>query len=133
MTLKTLLASSLAAPLAAALVLATPGPAAPSPPTPDAMGRAGELYGFYCAQCHGLAGRGDGPNAMRNMPADPRDFTDPYGMSGLSDEDIVKAIADGVGGLGKSTLMPPFGATLSTEEIVELKDYLRKLCNCPER
>jgi len=94
---------------------------------------AGKNYAFYCAQCHGLEGEGNGPNATRNQPVDPRDHTSAYEMGKLTDEDILNVIRDGGVATSKSTLMPPFGNTLSTEEISELKDYIRKLCNCTER
>ncbi|MBI1910987.1 MAG: cytochrome c [Deltaproteobacteria bacterium] len=91
---------------------------------------AEENYKFYCAQCHGLQGRGDGPNALPSMPVSPRDHTSAPEMNKLTDDDIMNAIADGGPATSKSSLMPPFGKTLSKSEIVALKDHLRKLCNC---
>lgn len=91
---------------------------------------AEENYRFYCAQCHGLKGRGDGPNATREMPVSPRDHTSAVEMNKLTDEDIINAITDGGPATSKSSLMPPYGKTLSKAEISALKDYLRKLCNC---
>jgi len=35
----------------------------PVPATSEAISRGRELYLFECAQCHGVAGRGDGPQA----------------------------------------------------------------------
>lgn len=87
-------------------------------------------YRFYCAQCHGPKGRGDGPNATKNQPVDPRDHTSAYEMSKLTDEEIIGVIKDGGVATSKSTLMPPFKKTLSEGEIAELKDYIRKLCKC---
>ncbi|GMR04443.1 MAG: hypothetical protein BMS9Abin23_0341 [Thermodesulfobacteriota bacterium] len=98
---------------------------------PSALGASPwENYGFYCAQCHGPEGKGDGPNAVESQPADPRDHTSAHDMRKLTDEDIVTAIRDGGGATGKSTLMPPFGKTLTGVEIIELKDLLRRLCGC---
>lgn len=37
----------------------------------DAAARGAELYRIYCMPCHGTAGRGDGPVAMRGFPAPP--------------------------------------------------------------
>ena len=87
-------------------------------------------YRFYCAQCHGLTGRGDGPNATRHQPVAPRDFTSGSEMSILTDAEIILAIEHGGAATAKSTLMPPFVSTLTGKEIVELKDYLRRLCRC---
>ncbi|MBI5885354.1 MAG: cytochrome c [Deltaproteobacteria bacterium] len=98
-----------------------------------AEGRAAtaeENYQFYCAQCHGTGGRGDGPNAVESQPVSPRDHTSAVAMNKLTDEDIINAIEGGGAATSKSVLMPPFGKTLTKAEVVELKDYLRKLCKC---
>ena len=87
-------------------------------------------YRFYCAQCHGLTGVGDGPNATRHQPVAPRNFTSAPEMSALTDAGIILAIGRGGGAVARSTLMPPFASTLTEEEIIELKDYLRRLCRC---
>lgn len=91
---------------------------------------AEENYRFYCAQCHGLEGRGDGPNATENQPVSPRDHTSAKEMEKITDEDIINSITDGGTATSKSSLMPPFGKTLSRSEISELKGLLRKLCKC---
>ncbi len=91
---------------------------------------ARENYKFYCAQCHGLNGKGDGPNATKTQPVDPRDHTSAYEMNKLTDDDIINAITSGGAATSKSTLMPPFGKTLTHQEIVELKTYIRNLCKC---
>ncbi len=91
---------------------------------------AGMNYRFYCAQCHGLTGRGDGPNATRHQPVSPRNFTSWSEMSILTDAEIILAIKHGGAATAKSRLMPPFSATLSAVEVVELKGYIRALCRC---
>jgi mono/diheme cytochrome c family protein len=45
---------------------------APAPQTSPASGK--EMYVSYCASCHGLAGRGDGP-AVPALKAAPPDLT----------------------------------------------------------
>jgi len=89
-----------------------------------------DLYRFHCAQCHGLKGMGDGVNATREMPVSPRDHTSAVEMNKLTDADIINAITEGGTATSKSSLMPPYGKTLTKAEIASLKDYLRKLCNC---
>jgi len=91
---------------------------------------ARDNYAFYCAQCHGLKGRGDGPNATESQPVDPRNHTSAYDMKKLTDSDIIDVLHDGGSATSKSTLMPPFKKTLSDKEIENLKDYLRSLCKC---
>lgn len=100
------------------------------PAFPSTAATARENYTFYCTQCHGMEGRGDGPNATESQPADPRDHTSAYEMKKLNDEEIIDVIKDGGAATNKSTLMPAFRMTLSDKEIEELKDYLRELCKC---
>ena len=87
-------------------------------------------YKFYCSQCHGLEGKGDGPNATKSQPVSPRNHTNTAEMKKLTDQDIVNVIKGGGAATGKSTMMPPFGKTLTDTEVAALKDYLRKLCKC---
>jgi cytochrome c oxidase cbb3-type subunit 3 len=89
-----------------------------------------QLFKFYCAQCHGLEGKGDGPNVSKEFPVDPRNFTKADEMEKLSDADIKNVILDGGPSASKSPMMPPWGKTLSEEEVDALVKYLRKLCNC---
>jgi len=90
----------------------------------------GELYKFYCAQCHGLEGKGNGPNVVENFPVDPRNFTKADEMNKLSDADIKNVIRDGGPSADKSPMMPPWSKTLSEADINELVKHLRKLCKC---
>ena len=89
-----------------------------------------QLFKFYCAQCHGLEGKGDGPNVGKEFPVDPRNFTTSDEMEKLSDADIKNVILDGGPSMSKSPMMPPWGKTLTEEDVDGLVKYLRKLCNC---
>lgn len=89
-------------------------------------------YRFYCAACHGLKGKGDGPNATKTQPVQPRDHTNGAKMSRLSDSEILDAIRHGGAATNISRMMPPFEKTLTGKEIRALKDYLRKVCKCRE-
>ncbi len=91
---------------------------------------AEENYKWYCSQCHGLSGKGDGINVTKDMAVTPRNHASAADMSKLSDADLTNAIADGGPANSKSPLMPPFGKTLTSDEIKDLVAYLRKLCNC---
>jgi len=91
---------------------------------------ADQLFKFYCAQCHGLEGKGNGPNVGKEFPVDPRNFTKADEMEKLSDADIKNVILDGGPSASKSPMMPPWGKTLTEEEVDALVKYLRKLCNC---
>ena len=87
-------------------------------------------YKWYCSQCHGLNGKGDGVNATKDQPVSPRDHTDTKSMGKLTDADIENVIRDGGNATGKSTMMPPWGKSLTDGEIKELVKYLRQLCKC---
>ncbi len=52
-------------------------------------------FQFYCSQCHGLEGKGDGPNVTKEFPVSPRNFTNSAEMSKLSDADLKNVILDG--------------------------------------
>jgi len=89
-----------------------------------------QVFGFYCAQCHGTEGQGDGPNVTDDFPVDPRNFTKAEEMEKLSDADIKNVILQGGPVASKSPMMPPWGKTLSEAQVDALVKHLRKLCNC---
>jgi cytochrome c oxidase cbb3-type subunit 3 len=86
-----------------------------------------KLYGQFCASCHGQSGKGDGPAAAALNPK-PRDHTDKEYMSKMSDEDMFKVIKNGGVAIGKSPLMPPWGASLKDDQIKDVVAYIRTLC-----
>jgi cytochrome c oxidase cbb3-type subunit III len=86
-----------------------------------------KLYGQFCASCHGQSGKGDGPAAAALNPK-PRDHTDKEAMSKLSDEDLFNVIKNGGASVGKSPLMPAWGASLKDEQIRDVMAYVRTLC-----
>jgi mono/diheme cytochrome c family protein len=85
-----------------------------------------KLYGQFCATCHGQSGKGDGAAAAALNPK-PRDHTDKEYMSKLSDEDIFKTVKNGGASVGKSPLMPAWGATLKDDQIQDVVAYVRTL------
>ncbi|MCX6538416.1 MAG: c-type cytochrome [Acidobacteria bacterium] len=85
----------------------------------ESQGRA--LFAHYCATCHGDEGHGDGQNAS-NLTPPPPDLTVP---KNVSDQALVrKVIAEGSAAVGRSPLSPPWGRSLSRQEI----DYLTAYC-----
>ncbi len=90
---------------------------------------AEDNYRTYCMQCHGMDGNGKGVN-IRDMSVQPRDHTDAKAMSARSDDTLFKVIKEGGPSIDKSVLMPPWGDTLSDDEIKDMIPHLRKLCNC---
>ena len=122
------------------LVAAGCQPAAPAPPSEPmleairaeekaagltyAENQGRQLFTRYCATCHGDEGKGDGQNASNLQPAPP-DLTV---SKNLADTAYVRrVIAEGSAAAGRSPLSPPWGRTLSTQEIEYVTHYCRAL------
>jgi len=90
--------------------------------TSDAAGNAGRgLYLQSCAPCHGLDGRGNGPNSI-SLEKKPADFTRAF-FKQYPDDFWFYRITEGVAG----TRMPRFGESLSEEQRWYLVAYLKTL------
>jgi len=111
----------------APLAPATPA-AAPAPSYETRLGR--DLFVHYCATCHGDAGAGDGFNAY-NLDPHPRDLSDRAFQKSKSDADLADTIRRGGAGVGLSNLMPPWGRTLSQQQVGEVVLYIRSLEKSP--
>jgi cytochrome c oxidase cbb3-type subunit 3 len=83
-----------------------------------------DLYNHYCQACHGDKGAGDGFNSY-NLDPHPQDLSDPGFQKKKTDADLADAIRRGGGGVGLSMLMPPYGHTLTSQQIDEVILYLR--------
>ncbi len=99
-------------------------------PAPAKAVEVEKVFKFYCAQCHGLGGKGDGPNVTKDFPVSPRNFTNAEEMNKLTDADIKNVILDGGPAASKSPMMPPWSKTLTEAEADALVGHLRKLCAC---
>ena len=86
---------------------------------PETLGPE-DVYKANCVPCHGRSGKGDGPAAQAFNPR-PADLTDPEVVQNRSAEELVRLIADGGGG------MPGFAATLSSRDLEEVAEYIRRL------
>lgn len=80
--------------------------------------KAARDYRVECASCHGLQGRGDGPDIAR-LDAKPKDFTSPR----FWDEDTMKNIIE-ITTNGELPDMPAFGNRLTPEEIVAIANHI---------
>lgn len=109
-------------------LLASGWPGAAAPKSGDAADGK-KLYEQYCATCHGRSGKGDGPAAAGLNPK-PRNHTDAKYMKTLSDDHLFKTIKEGGAAVGKSPIMPAWGASIPDDQIRDLVAYLRVLCRC---
>jgi len=100
-------------------------PGAPDAGEPDGA----SLYARYCASCHGATGGGDGPNAEL-LPATPTRHSDAAYMSERPDDSLFDAVHAGGYIMARSHTMPPFGATLTRDEIWAVVRFMRTLCDC---
>ena len=82
------------------------------------------LFAQYCATCHGDDGHGDGQNASNLNPAPP-DLTTSRRDPAL----VRRVIVEGSAAVGRSPLSPPWGRTLSHQEV----DYLVAYCEALAR
>ena len=85
----------------------------------ESQGR--RLFVHYCATCHGDEARGDGQNASNLNPAPP-DMT--ASTTSRDPALIRRVIAEGSAAVGRSPLSPPWGRSLSQQQI----DYLVAYC-----
>ncbi len=82
------------------------------------------LFVQYCAICHGEGGKGDGQNAS-NLNPPPSDMT--MSKGGRDAAYIRKVIAEGSAAIGRSPLSPPWGHSLSQQQIDDLVAYCESL------
>ena len=81
------------------------------------------LYLHYCSVCHGAEGKGDGFNAY-NLDPKPRNFTDSTFLSKADSAYVIEVIKGGGRAVELSAMMPPYGRTLTAEEIEKLAEYV---------
>ncbi len=87
-------------------------------------------YDTLCVGCHGATGKGDGPAAAALNPK-PQDHTNGKYMNTLTDQYLFDMIKAGGPSVKKSPLMPPWGGTLSDQDIWNLLAYIRSLARPP--
>jgi mono/diheme cytochrome c family protein len=104
--------------------VAPPPPA--GPPLSYELRLGKQVFQHYCLTCHGESGAGDGFNAF-NVEPHPRDLSDPAFQKAKTDADLTDTIRRGGVGVGLSPLMPPWGKTLTPDQIDQVVGYLRTL------
>jgi mono/diheme cytochrome c family protein len=94
------------------------------PRPPDGASRAERHYYAYCAECHGVEGRGSWRAALFLLR--PGDLTDPGRMREHSDKYLFDVIKHGGAPIGRPG-MPGFGAQLSDADIEAVVRHVRTL------
>ena len=88
-----------------------------------------ETYQWYCAQCHGIKGKGDGINA-KFLTVPPRNHTKAEYLETRTDKQLFEAIKFGGLSVGRAPCMPAWGHTIDEKTIHQLVLYIRELCQC---
>jgi mono/diheme cytochrome c family protein len=92
--------------------------------------RGQQIFGQYCASCHGAEGKGDGVSGQ-NLPIKPQNLTEGRQLNPLPDHFLFSIIAHGAQTVGLSPLMPGFKPYLSDIQINEVIRYVRTLAQPP--
>jgi mono/diheme cytochrome c family protein len=92
----------------------------PVEPTERNLAKGKEVYGVFCAPCHGADGRGDGPVGKKYVPA-PADLRAGSPFMQLSDGQLFVIVSTGMGG------MPAFRADLAPAERWQVVLHMRTL------
>lgn len=82
-----------------------------------------ENWENHCAKCHGADGKGQ---TKAGKKLNVKDYTDAAVQAGMKDEEIIKAITDGIADKAGKEKMKAYKDELSAEEIKELVTYIRK-------
>ena len=86
------------------------------------------IYEKHCHYCHGAKGTGDGPVGLALTPR-PADFVHDKERMSKTDEELLKAITDGITREigGKSMFMPAWKTILTEKERWDVLVYVRQL------
>ncbi len=84
------------------------------------------LFYANCVWCHADAAPA-GPSNRSNVTPTPSLMNDGDKLNGLSDEYMENMIALGGAAVGKSAMMPPWGRTLSPDEIRAVSAFTRAI------
>lgn len=86
--------------------------------TPESIAQGKKIYGYDCAQCHGVNGDGK-TEAAKDMKIP--DFTDPAVLKDRTDGELFYVIKSGRGD------MPLEGNRVKTDQLWDLVNYIRSL------
>lgn len=90
------------------------------------------VFDDKCVWCHADATPA-GPSNRGNLTPQPPLFSDASVMNTLSDDFIRNIVSLGGSAVGKSSMMPPWGQTLSREDIQDVIAYIRVVAQPPKQ
>ena len=100
-----------------------------SAPAADQVDRGRTIFGEHCVECHGTAGKGDGPASFMLLPR-PRDLTSgKYEIRSTetgtlpTDADLIRTVRQGLYG----TSMPAWEAILPESDILAVVAFVKTL------
>ncbi len=85
----------------------------------------------YCSRCHDPESTPEKVSNYDNLTTKPHPFNEGDTLNKISDADLLAIISYGGPALNKSSLMPPYGHTLSKTEIHAVLAYIRLLSDPP--
>jgi mono/diheme cytochrome c family protein len=98
----------------------------PIPASAESIARGQALYPQYCAECHGVSGRGDGPVGLGLNPP-PADLTEHAVVGAHPDGQLFEWISQGI----PNSAMPAFEEEIPEEERWNLVNFIRQLARIP--
>jgi cytochrome c553 len=84
---------------------------------------AAENWENHCTKCHGDDGKGQ-TKAGKKLKL--KDYTDAKVQAEMKDEDMIKAIADGINGADGKEKMKGYKSEVSADEVKDLVAFIRK-------
>ena len=93
----------------------------PVPPTAASVTAGAAIFKKYCAFCHGVAAKGNGPLAPEG--SNPPDLTDEMWRYGSTDGEIFSVMSDGLDG----SVMVPIRGRMPEQDLWHIINYLRSL------
>ncbi len=90
-----------------------------------------QLSEKYCARCHNPESTPERVSNYDNLSTKPHQFSEGDTLNKMGDDALVAIISHGGPALGRSAEMPPWGYTLSKDEIQALVAYIRAVADPP--
>jgi mono/diheme cytochrome c family protein len=90
-----------------------------------------QLNAQFCVRCHDPESTPLRVSNMDNLSVKPHSFTEGDTLNKMSDADLVAIISHGGPALNKSPEMPPWGYTLSKNDMAALVSYIRAVADPP--